>query len=451
MNRHHRALTALATLALLPVFAPSAARAATECLGTPIMGGYESGPAVEVLTTTTLQAPMYIAFPGDAYPPDYCSGVTATVQKTDGTHRMVVPFDERGGVGHPPALFIIARIPVPLGDGAGDWVVTRVAHGTDSRAVDVRLRVVRGTVTTIDTPGAVASPAKSTITGLVRRYTSTGALAPAPTGTAVRIMHSNGTSLIATAKTDSTGRYRVLVPFTVNTSMRAVTRDFTGHAGSSSGLVTAHVRAALVRLLNSPTAVLNDWWRLAGQAHPGGMWTSLEYLSGSTWVSTGSLGYSKADGTFTRWWKPAIAGTFKVRITITKANVDGSPIVREKTVTVVSKQTQPTYLSAVSGPTYDLVVHDGTQMSTYGHLKVRHTNGTLGPFANEWVYVQARQLTNPIGAWYNYAAVKTTSTGYFYMNWNAFGTADLEVRVVYTSPYITIKGATLSLGIVDVN
>ena len=70
---------------------------------------------------------------------------------------------------------------------------------------------------------------------------------------------------------------------------------------------------------------------------------------------------------------------------------------------------------------------------------------------NQWVYVQARQLTNPIGAWYNYAAVKTTSTGYFYMNWNAFGTADLEIRVVYKSPYITIKGATLNLGIVDVN
>jgi hypothetical protein len=253
-------------------------------------------------------------------------------------------------------------------------------------------------------------------------------------------VHQNQRSIVASATTDAAGRYRAVVPFTINTTMYAASGQTAAYHGSVSGLVTAHIRASLIRLVNSSTAYVNQWWRIDGQAFPARMWTAIG----------NSFGYSAADGTFTRWWKPTTTGTFDIEITITTNQVDGVPIIRHKTVTVLSKQTQPTYLSAVVGPTSDPVPVIGSQMSTYGHLKVRYTNGTVGPFANQYISLEARQLTNPIGSWENLAGVKTTSTGYFYMNWNIGYADDLEIRVVYTSPYVTIKSALLTLGVVDV-
>jgi hypothetical protein len=450
MNRS-RLAAALGLLCLTGLVSavPTPAYAADPCLRVPVVGQFMN-PGTPTLTTHDEVATIVISYFGERELWPDCSGITATVQKADGTHRGVVPFDGGGSTPIPPEWWITAGIPIPLADGAGDWVVTEVTHGTESLPVSVRFRILRGTVTTIDQPATVTSPAKTTVTGLVRRYTSTGSLAAMPAGTPVRIMHQNGTSLIATATTDSAGRYKVLVPFTVNTTMRAVTPDTSAYRGSSSGLVTAYIRAGLVRLVNSSTGYVNVWWRISGLAYPGHLWTTLAYWNGSAWVDTQSFGYSAADGSFTRWWKPAAPGTFRLRISLSNSQVEGTPIVREKTVTVTSKQTQPTYLSGVVGPTSDPVPVVGSKMSTYGHLKVRYTTGAVGPLANQNVLVQARRLTTPVGPWDNVAGARTTSTGYYYTNWNVGYPEDLEVRVVYTSPYVTIKSAVLNLGVIDV-
>ncbi len=450
--KQYRFATMLGLAALVGAAYAGSAHAAPRvdpCVDVPGVGDLGMNGMVPVLTTKNEVATVYIVYDADGGVT--CPGVTATVQKADGTHRQVVPFDGRGGTGMPPAYTIMAKIPIPVADGAGDWVVTKVTRGTVNLDVSVKFRIRRGTVTTIDQPATVTSPAKSIVTGLVRRYTSTGVLATAPAGLPVRIMHQNGTSLIASAATGTNGRYKVSVPFTVNATMRAVVPDTTSYAGSESGLVTAHVRANLVRLAVAPTVTVGQWLRVDGQAFPGRMGTHLEYWNGTAWTSTGSFGPSAANGTFTRWWKPATTGTFRLRISIAKNGVDGSPIVRERTVTVTPKQNVPTYLDGAVGATSDPVIHQGTRMSTFGHLRVRYNNGTVGPFANQTVFVQVRPLSDPEVGWYVAARPRTTSTGYFYANWNVDYAGDAEVRLVYTSPYETIKSAQLGLGFIDVH
>lgn len=417
------------------------------CVDVPGVGDLATNGLVPVLSTQNEVATVFIVYDGEGGVE--CPNVTATVQKADGTHRRVVPFDGHGGTGMPPVHTILASIPIPLADGAGDWVVTKVTRGTVNLDVSVKFRIKRGTVTTIDQPAAVTSPAKTSVTGLVRRYTSAGTLAAAPAGTPVRIMHQNSTSLIASATTGANGRYTASVPFTVNTTMRATSVETTSYTGSESSLVTAHVRAALARLVVGP-AFVNQWVRIDGRAFPGKMWTHVEYWADNYWHDTGSFGYSATDGTFTRWWKPSTAGTFRLRVTMSKNGVDGSPIVREKTVTVASRQTVPTYLDGVVGPTSDLVIRQGTKMSTFGHLKVRHSNGSVGPFANQRVLVEVRPLFDPEPGWYVAAYRQTTSTGYFYANWNVDYPGDAEVRITYVSPYETVKSAQLNLGVIDV-
>src|SRR5262245_25426427 len=114
-----KVLIGVAALAAASVVAPVPAQADPACLATPLLGPY-GNPGNPVLTTADTTASIYLSYSGDWYPPDYCSGVTATVQKTDGTHVSVVPFDGRGGTGMPPAVHVIATIPIPLADGAGD-------------------------------------------------------------------------------------------------------------------------------------------------------------------------------------------------------------------------------------------------------------------------------------------------------------------------------------------
>lgn len=418
------------------------------CVDVPGIGDLGMNGYVPTLTTQDEVATVYIVY--DREGGIECPDVTATVQKSDGTHRQVVPFDGHGGVGSPPEYTILAGIPIPVADGAGDWVVTRVTRGTVHLDVSVKFRIERGTVTTIDQPGPVNGPAKTTVTGLVRRYTATGTLAAAPAGTPVRLMHQNETSLIASATTATNGRYRVTVPFTVNTTMRAVSPDIAPYASSQSDLVTAHVRAVLARIAVPTTGFVNRLLRVDGQAFPRTMSTRLEYWYNNSWYFTVSSGVSATDGTFTRWWKPTTPGTFRLRVTISKSSVDGSPIVREKTVTITSRQTVPTYLDGVVGATSEPVTHQGAKMSTFGHLRVRRTNGTVGPFANQTVLIQFRPLSEPEVGWYTAARPMTTSTGYFYTNWNVVYAGDAEVRIVYTSPYETIKNAQLGLGVIHV-
>ena len=423
------------------------AAAADDCLQVPRVGWFMNDGSTPTLTNANATQVLHVRYGGQETP--ICAGMTATVQKTDGSNRVEVGFDRISGTGHPPTLALEADVPIPLATGAGDWIVTRVARGGESMPVSVRFRIHRGTATTLAQPAAVTAPARTTVTGLVRHYTDTGSLVASP-GHTVRITQPDGRTLIATTRSDSAGRFTVAIPFTVNATFRAVASATATYRGSESALVSSHLRATLVRWSAAATTSMNDWWRVDAVAHPQRMWSALEYWNGSAWVSTLSYGPVPASGVFTRWWKPAAAGTFRVRLTLSSTQVDGTPIIRERTVTVINRQTQPTYLSGIAAPTTDTVARPGTKMSAFGHLKVRYTTGKVGPFAGQYVNIQARRLTNPIGAWTNVGGAKTTSSGYFYTNWELYYPEDVEIRAVYTSPHVTIKSTSTNLGVVDV-
>jgi hypothetical protein len=110
---------------------------------------------------------------------------------------------------------------------------------------------------------------------------------------------------------------------------------------------------------------------------------------------------------------------------------------------------QPTTITGYAAPTTATVIRPGTKMSTYGHLNVVYTTGKTGPFANQKVVVQARPRSNPSAPYTTVASDTTSSTGYYYANWNA--TVDVEVRVAFMTPYQSIASSYRWLRIVDVH
>ena len=442
---------AMVSVAGLAVAAPTA-HAVDECLRTPWIGGYGNPGEVAPLTTTNGEAIVNIAFSGDWYPPDYCSGVTVTAQKTDGTLRRVVPLDERGGVGHPPALFIIGRVPIPLSNGAGDWVVTKVSRGTESITVSVPFRVRRGTTATLEQPATVTSPAKTLITGVVRHYGGTGTLVPSP-GRVVRILKPQpiGSGMppirLGTVTTDRTGRYRAYVAISAPVSFQ-VSVDLTAQfGGATTGTVTARVWASLSPLTATPQAYIGRWWGVSGTAYPTRLATHLWLWNGAQWVSTYSIGVPATDGRFTRWWKPATAGTYRLRVSFGEAGEgpENVPLYREVSVVVSPR---PTSLTGTTDATTATVIRPGTKMSTYGHLRVMYTSGTTGAFGNQQVVVQTRPRGQTATPYRTVGTATTTGTGYYYANWNV--QADVDVRVAFLSPYQSIGSSFRWIRAVDV-
>jgi hypothetical protein len=433
----------VALLTVMPV-----AQASDPCVQVPLIGNIHDGRVEPVLTDRDGTASVFMVF--GEFPPD-CTGTTATVRKTDGTHVQVVPFTEYGGTGNPPASTVTALVPIPLADGAGDWVVTKVARGTESIAVSVPFHVRRGSTATIEQPATVVLPAKTTITGVVRRYTSTGALAASP-GRFVRIdvapRPNSGTAprQVATATTDSTGRYRAMIAISAPVTFLATVDRTSQYDDARTGEVTANVLASLSPLTASPVAYIGRWWRVAGTAFPARLTTSLDLWAGSQWVSTLSIGQPAADGTFTRWWKPTAAGSYRLRIQFgTDPRIVNTPLFRELTVTV---RPRPTTITGTAGPTVATVIRRGAKMSTYGHLSVMYTTGKTGPFAGQQIVVQVRPRSNPSAGYSTIATATTTSTGYYYANWNVI--QDVDVRVAFLSPYQSIASSYRWLRVVDV-
>lgn len=398
------------------------------------------------LTTTNLSVPVEVVLPWETA---VCDGMSLTIRKADGTHLNVVPLTEHGGVSMPPVMTRWGNLSVPRATGAGAWLITKLSRGTESVNHAVAFTVLRGSTTTIDQPATVISPAKTVVTGEVRNYTATGSTAPSP-GRKVQITHENPVQVIANTTTGTNGRYRVGIPFTRTTTVRAVAAATTTHAGSQSRIVTSRRYASMPRLSASPAASVNQWWKVTGTAYPGKLWTDLWVWDGTAWRPTSSFGPSAADGTFARWWKPSAPGTFRLKLTVGSGGValENTPLIRELTVRVTSLQTQPTYLDGHVGPTSAAVVTQGTRMSSYGHLRVRHTTGALGPLAGQAILIQVRP--EPTAPWENRGSARTTSTGYLYTNWDMPFGHDVEVRYVYTSPYVTIKDTLLNLGTVHV-
>ena len=86
-------------------------------------------------------------------------------------------------------------------------------------------------------------------------------------------------------------------------------------------------------------------------------------------------------------------------------------------------------LTAVAGPTKEVIVAPGSPMSTYGHLRLYDGTGKATPLVNRFVYVETRPLSTPAAPYKAISTGKTTTTGYYYANWKA--DVDVDVRVSF--------------------
>ena len=436
-------LAALAAMVLITgagLTAPAAA-AADECLVTP--GIITDDNYFEpVITNVPLQVPVGIRLSGDWY---HCDGMTADVQKADGTLATTLKLDQVGGTGHPPTMTWFAWLSAPVSTGAGDWVITKVTHGANTLTTRVPFRLIRGSVLTIDPPPRTVGAARTPVTGLLRHYTSTGALARTASAT-IKVMHDNGTTLVASARSGSTGRYTVQVPFTRTTTMYATTPMTSTYGAATSGKATARKALLMSSLTAASTAYVNAYWKVSGSAFPGKLWTTLDFWNGSAWQPTQSFGLTAADGSYARYWKPTRTGTFRLRVTVSGEPLDNSPWSREVSVTVRQLPQQPTYLDGVVAPTAGPPVKFQTMMSIYGHLRIRRTDGTLGPLANEAVEVLAKRPAD--ATWSSVGGSRTTSSGYYYTNWWVpFQAGDtFSVMVRYTTALPRAASTSRALG-----
>ena len=441
--------TALTTVLAAGQLIAPVANAADECLGTPEFGDLHARGLIPDLTDTDGTVRIFIELAGVPHPPDYCTGVTATVRKTDGSLEREVAFDDRESAGMPPAFAIVGLIPVPVSNGAGDWVVTKVTHGTETKAVSVPFRIRRGTTIGIEQPATVTSPARTTVTGIVRQFTSAGGTT-AVAGRTVRVSGAgvqSGAPLhpLGTARTDANGRYRFQVAISAPVSLRAEVDPDADHGGSSSSVVTARVLAQLSPVTASDRGYVGVWWRVTGKAFPTSLVTFVEMLDGTQWNPIW-FGGMAADGSFTRWWKPATAGTFRLRVELRGTGADNLPIAREvRPVTVTAR---PAYLTGVAGATSATVIRPGTRMSTFGHLSAMYTTGRAGAFAGQKVLVQTRPRGQTSLPYTTVATATTSNTGYYYVNWTV--QKDVDVRVAFISPYTSVGSAFTYVRAVDV-
>lgn len=62
--------------------------------------------------------------------------------------------------------------------------------------------------------------------------------------------------------------------------------------------------------------------------------TALEIFTGTSWAPAGSAGPTAADGSYARYWRPARAGYFRLRVVVSGPGLDNSPWNREAVVAV---------------------------------------------------------------------------------------------------------------------
>ena len=430
------------------IAAATPAYAVDDCLGSPDIGDIQRSMPEPDLRTSDLQVSMFITYP-EWYPPDYCSGVTAIVQKTDGSSRQVVEFDGRDGTATPPATAVTGRFTVPLATGAGDWIITEVAHGGETLAVAVRFRIFRATTATLEQPATVTSPAKSTLTGVVHQYTATGQRV-AGAGRVVRLFGAGAISgnlrLLGTGRADAQGRYRFQLTISAPSDFRVDVDPTTTHAVAQSETLRARLLAQLSPLTASNRAYVGVWWRVSGRVFPTAVFTYLRLYDGVTWSWTQSFGPPAADGTFARYWKPTTTGTYGLMVDVSGSGPDNLPIQRYVGPVVVTAR--PTTLTGTAGATNATVIRPGTKMSTFGRLSAMYTTGATGPFASRQVLVQTRPRGRIAIPYSTVATATTTSTGYYYTNWTA--RQDVDVRVAFLSPYQSVGSAFRYVRAVDV-
>jgi hypothetical protein len=261
-----------------------------------------------------------------------------SVQKTDGSMARTLPLDQNGesGAPEPPVFWKYGDLKLPLVNGPGDWVVTKVSRASTVLFTNVRFRVYRAGVFTLEPPVRTSGLTRTPITGTAKGYTATGALVPRA-GLRVVITNNAGTQQLGTATTDATGRFRLSVLFTQNSAIRAEAAPVGDYReiSSSNHWQPVHKLLAMSYLTYAPTARVNTGWTVSGTIVPGRLWSSLQIWDGKTWRGSGSANYVAANGTYQRYWKPTTAGTYRLRVVATGPLLDNSPWSRELTLKVV--------------------------------------------------------------------------------------------------------------------
>ncbi|GAB2562778.1 hypothetical protein [Kribbella endophytica] len=416
------------------------AEAATDpCLGAPpaiYFGGYPAEPVLTDVSRIPIELPLYGL-------EEKCDGMVVTVQRPDGSGVTTVPLTIESGRFNVPAW--LGYFSPALATGTGDWVITKATHAGNEVTTNVQFRAVRGTTLTLEQPARTSGTAKSTFTGLVKTYTATGALVPAP-GRSVRLIRSGDQGVVATASPNASGRYAVQLGLTQALSVEARTDATSTYSAAYAGPVTAHKLLSMSYLTAATTGTVNNYWKVRGTALPGKLWTTLDLWTGSAWQSTQSFGYTAANGSYARYWKPDRPGTFRLRVTVSGPGLDNSPWSREATVTVKQLPQAPTYfVGTVVAPTAGLPIHRDSMMSTYGTLKYRRANGTLGPVGNQVVQVYARQVGQT--SWTLVNSARTAVSGYFSLRWGHSFDVGQTYQVMLTYPTKLPQAASSATGV----
>ncbi|WP_432944050.1 hypothetical protein ACQPXM_01810 [Kribbella sp. CA-253562] len=438
-----RRLAVLTAVALVAVAVPPVAAVAAEdeCLLNPPTISQDTDPVQTIVLKASGRVPIEMRANRDSLD---CSGMVAYVQKKDGTNQQTVALPNEGGRGMPPSWTWYGFLPLTAATGEGDWVITKVTHGANVLETNVPFHVYRGSELTFDQPARTSGTARTTLTGQLRRYSKTGALVPAA-DTTVKLLHQTQDLLVATAKTDATGRFRTTAAFTQNTTLRAYTAASGNYVEQVTEYRTAHKLIAMSYLSALPTAYVNGWWKVSGSAYPGKLHADLQVFNGTAWVTTPSYGPIPANGVYSRYWMPTKAGTYRLRVWVHGERVDNSPS-REVSVKVTALPKAPTYIvGAVVAPTAGLPIHRDSTMSTYGTLKYRRADGSLGPVGNQVVEVHAR----PVGqtAWSRVGTARTTTSGYFFTRWGVPFQIGQSFQVMLTYPTMLPTTASSATGV----
>ncbi len=142
-----------------------AAAVGDECVKTPIVG-LPRGEIAEV-STGELAHPIGVRVPGDWLD---CSGLQISVQKTDGSMARTLPLDMNGETGapEPPVFWKYGDLKLPLANGPGEWVVTKVSRASTVLLTNVRFRVYRADVFTLEPPVRTSGLTRTPITGVAK-------------------------------------------------------------------------------------------------------------------------------------------------------------------------------------------------------------------------------------------------------------------------------------------
>jgi hypothetical protein len=324
----------------------------------------------------------------------------------------------------------------------GQWRVSEysVDGSTSTGGIAPPFQVRYGSEIDVDLIAAVTAPARTVISGTVRSFAGDSTAVP-EAGRRVEVYShllrdpAVPFKLSASGYTDSQGRFRILVPFTVNSVVDVVAPDTARSARADVESLAAHVVMSF-RLDAQPTSwPAKTWVKVTGRTAPGvrAVVMTAQTADGNP---TGAISYknSNADGTFALYFPPTYpAGGYVLTAGLSTNNLDNDGAGYARTWAIALYRA--THLTGTAGATSGAVIRPGTKMSTYGHLSV--TEGPTKPFAGRKVLIQTRPHNNTAAPFTTVASATTTGTGYYYANWTARSDVDVRVAYVSTDRYTT--------------